>query len=84
MGTDADTVLEAADRIRQRISIIQIKTESGELVSRTVSVGVSFLEKNDTLDSWMKKADDALYQAKNQGRNRVNLAKPISMPSMLS
>lgn len=81
---DADAVLEAADRIRQRISIIQIKTESGELVSRTVSIGVSFLDKNDTLDSWMKKADDALYQAKKQGRNRVNVAKPISMPSMLS
>lgn len=84
LGVDTDAVLEAAERIRQRISIIQIKTESGEMVSRTVSIGVSFLDKSDTLDSWMKKADDALYQAKDQGRNRVNVAKPISMPSMLS
>tara|TARA_Y100000782_G_scaffold115477_1_gene158951 strand:- start:9939 stop:10895 length:957 start_codon:yes stop_codon:yes gene_type:complete len=84
LDADTDAVLEAAERIRQRISIIQLKTESGELVSRTVSIGVSFLDKNDTLDSWMKKADDALYQAKDQGRNRVIVAKAISTPSMLS
>lgn len=84
LGADTDAVLQAAERIKQRISIIQLKTETGELVSRTVSIGVGFLDKSDTLDSWMKKADDALYQAKEQGRNRVVVAQAKSMPSMLS
>ena len=37
----------------------------------TVSVGVSELRPGESLDSWMKHADDALYVAKNAGRNRV-------------
>ena len=37
----------------------------------TVSVGVGELSEDDTAASWLKRADDALYAAKNAGRNRV-------------
>jgi len=70
-AADADAIVQAAERLRQRISIAQIKTEQGELVSRTVSIGLSFLQPDDSVDGWMKRADNALYQAKHQGRNRV-------------
>jgi PleD family two-component response regulator len=36
-----------------------------------VSIGVSELQANESADAWVKQADDALYRAKNDGRNRV-------------
>jgi two-component system cell cycle response regulator len=38
----------------------------------TVSIGVAMLSKSgDTVGTLLKRADDALYAAKNSGRNRV-------------
>lgn len=37
----------------------------------TISLGVSTFEKNDNLDSFINRADKALYQAKNSGRNKT-------------
>jgi diguanylate cyclase (GGDEF)-like protein len=39
--------------------------------SVTISVGVSQLELHEKTEEWIKKADTALYRAKQLGRNRV-------------
>jgi diguanylate cyclase (GGDEF)-like protein len=48
----------------------------GELISCTISIGiVCACERYDSLESLMVSADKALYNAKNNGRNRVETFK---------
>lgn len=43
----------------------------------TVSIGVSEAEGNEPVDSWFRRADDALYRAKKEGRNRVAIGGEV-------
>jgi diguanylate cyclase (GGDEF)-like protein/PAS domain S-box-containing protein len=68
---DLENAVNLAERIRNAVSEITIPTETAS-VSFTVSIGVSEREQDDvSLAEILKRADDALYRAKNTGRNRV-------------
>ncbi|MFP4207932.1 MAG: bacteriohemerythrin [Wenzhouxiangella sp.] len=56
-----------AERLRQAISQANFSPVTGV----TVSIGAAELERNETVESWFERADQALYAAKRQGRNRV-------------
>ena len=45
----------------------------------TASMGVSQIRAGDTVDSWLKRVDEALYEAKENGRDRV-LTTSTRMP----
>ncbi|WP_311230895.1 diguanylate cyclase [Acidovorax sp. WCS2018Noco2-16] len=51
-------------------------------VQVTASFGVSTLAPCDTLDTLLARADGGLYQAKHQGRNRVNCLPTPQVPAM--
>lgn len=60
-----------AERLRQTIETDMLITERGSL-SYTVSIGVAQMsEQAANFEDLLKAADDALYKAKNNGRNRV-------------
>lgn len=67
--TDTDGAQLLAERIRQNIAAL--KTVRGRSSSIRVSVGVTTLVADDTEESFFDRADKALYQAKNDGRNRT-------------
>jgi two-component system cell cycle response regulator len=70
-----DSQVEAiAERMRKRVEEMTVMLPGGSVPVRiTASFGVASLRigSGDTLDSLIKRADDALYKAKDGGRNRV-------------
>ena len=60
--------LNVAERLRK-----VIEKESLDSYQVRVSLGVTTFEKGDTYTTLIHKADEALYQAKANGRNRVEL-----------
>jgi diguanylate cyclase (GGDEF)-like protein len=69
--TPVKGALDVAERIRSAISGIPLDLD-GKHVVCSVSIGVAcFPEDGRTLDALAGRADRALYQAKEQGRNRV-------------
>ncbi len=62
-----------AERIRASIAH-HILAYGMETIKVTVSLGISALRGNDTPEDFVKRADDAMYQAKRAGRNRVAVA----------
>lgn len=69
-----DTGSEAAARILDRLRMIVADLDWSAFspgMHVTISAGVAALRDNDTADSFLARADGALYSAKARGRNRV-------------
>ncbi|MBI9113305.1 diguanylate cyclase [Maridesulfovibrio ferrireducens] len=69
----ADSVSQF-ERLRSSIQKTKMKTRTGDLAI-TVSVGVVCAPPGASIDDLLAMADEALYQAKAGGRNRVTLAE---------
>lgn len=70
--TDAREALEVAERLRLAVEHAAVELEDGASLRFTVSIGVSSFDVTDArIDSMLKRADTALYEAKRSGRNRV-------------
>jgi diguanylate cyclase (GGDEF)-like protein/PAS domain S-box-containing protein len=71
-----DVTQKRAEEIRQGVPQLQVSHRGRMLEMITVSLGVaSFPEHGATEDDLLRAADDAMYQAKAEGRNRVVVAK---------
>ena len=69
--TEAETA-EISEQFRQQVMEIKIKYAGADLPSVTVSAGVAATPDGTTdLESLVKSADLALYEAKRLGRNQV-------------
>lgn len=70
INLDRLTAINVAERIRSSIAEKPIKGLQ-KPIHVSVSIGLSVIENDDTLESLISKADRMLYQAKHSGRNRV-------------
>lgn len=76
-NTSAENAVLLADNMRQAVEALNEKHSSSDLGKVTISLGVYSVVPENKEDSskLIKKADEALYEAKETGRNRVQLAK---------
>jgi two-component system cell cycle response regulator len=71
-ATDRDQVAAAGERLRAAVEALRFETSSGKPCRLTVSIGTACAEPGRcTADTLLTMADQALYNAKRQGRNRV-------------
>ena len=85
-GAGEGTAVGTADRIRRALMVATAEMD-GKHVDATVSVGVAVLSSESVEDvaDLLTRADNALYLAKERGRNRVEVAgksPPPSIPAM--
>jgi diguanylate cyclase (GGDEF)-like protein len=70
--TDEEGARQVAERIREAVER-SVCDCSGKNLRLSVSLGVAALREGDTQKSLLKRADKALYKAKENGRNRVEV-----------
>jgi len=72
------TALLIADRVRRDCESSPLQFDS-EQIQYTVSIGLHVLDNDQPsrLDTWMQAADELLYKAKAEGRNRVVFQKQL-------
>ena len=70
--TPLDGAQAVAERIRQRVEAEPFVVQGMKRIGVTVSIGVAARQAGDmTATEVLKRADDALYRAKQSGRNKV-------------
>ena len=80
--TDHQAARDVADRIRFAIKDIRVETDE-ETVTVTVSCGVAKHIKDEGFKHWLARADEALYSAKDHGRNCTCLSQLKRLPELL-
>lgn len=65
-----DAALRQAERVCVSIRELTLPSKASD-IRLSLSIGVAALHPGETLDSWMHRADAALYRAKDNGRDRV-------------
>ncbi|HEY4079053.1 MAG TPA: GGDEF domain-containing protein [Burkholderiaceae bacterium] len=76
-NVDESAALELAERVRAAVAELSVEAEP-EPLRVTVSVGAALMFAGEAFDDAVRRADQALYQAKAAGRNRVCFSQPTA------
>ena len=70
---EPETTRVILERLRMSLEEAPIKLNDGIEITLTASFGAAEINKNETIEKTIERADAALYRAKEAGRNRVIL-----------
>lgn len=71
-GVNTDSLRKVSEKIRMLVEKASICRGDKDL-KVTISIGATLFRQNDTIATAIKRADQLLYQSKEDGRNRVTL-----------
>jgi len=71
--TGSNDAADVAEKLRARLASTPVEL-AGVRHGLTGSFGVATLRAGEALDAWIERADRACYDAKREGRDRVNVA----------
>lgn len=71
---DTESAAEIAERVRQAVEALTVFTDKGK-IQVTISCGVCTFDEHETISSFYQRADEAMYDAKEYGRNCVSVLK---------
>ena len=74
------TTEEGAASLAEKLRSIMASTHLGPREPITASFGVAELTPDDTVETLLQRADEALYRAKQSGRNRVSRSAVVQAP----
>jgi two-component system cell cycle response regulator len=70
--TEGDEAATVAERIRTAVQAERFNPQKNRTISITISIGVTEFNLNEDVAVFVQRADKAMYQSKQGGRNRVS------------
>jgi diguanylate cyclase (GGDEF)-like protein len=77
-NTDLEDAYQALLKVQARARHTELRLESTVVRAPSFSAGLAAYQTNDTVDILINRVDDLLYQAKKNGRNRIETAMPAA------
>ena len=77
--TSREEAAITAERIRAAVELIDFRPDGSRRHRLTVSIGVAMAQAGQSRTQLMRQVDRCLYEAKEQGRNRVVFAQPLKL-----
>lgn len=71
VDTDLPAALEVAERLRHRTETTALLDDQQTPIHYTVSIGIAMLSPGESFEAVVRAADNRLYEAKRQARNRI-------------
>ncbi|MFP3012324.1 MAG: PleD family two-component system response regulator [Rickettsia sp.] len=69
---DISKAIETAERVRVKIEYMDFHIEDQiEPLKKTISIGITEYKKEESIESFIERADKAMYEAKTTGKNKV-------------
>jgi two-component system cell cycle response regulator len=82
VGCDEEKSAIAGERFRRAVEAMEVHDGRGERIPVTASFGLARLELGESVESFVERADKAMYAAKSGGRNRVAAAPSDRKPAL--